>query len=76
VVDTGAPSVTLELGHSQDYVPRGTPDNHAPYDSTTLEIAPLVDTRLSDALERVTAAPVLNRCDRGQSPAGSTSHGL
>jgi hypothetical protein len=76
VVDTGAPTVALLLGHSEGYVVRGTPDNHAPYEGTTLEIAPVGDLRLSDVLERVTAAPVMNRCERGQTPAGATPHGL
>jgi hypothetical protein len=76
VVDTGAPTVTLELRHSEDYVPHGMPDNHAPYEGTTLEIAPAADMRLSDALERVTAAPLLNRCERGQSPVSPPRHGL
>ena len=76
VVDTGAPTVTLELGPSEGYAPRGTPDDHAPYQGTTLEIAHASDLRLSDALDRLTAAPVLNTCERGQGPAGPPPHGL
>lgn len=76
VVDTGAPTVTLELVQGEGYAPGGTPDDHAPYQGTTLEIAPAADLRLSDALERLTAAPVLNRCERGQSPVGPPPHGL
>jgi hypothetical protein len=76
VVDTGAPTISISLAHDEAYVPRRRPDNRAPYPGTTLEIAPLSDAPLADVLERMAGAPVLNRCERGQSPAISTPHGF
>jgi hypothetical protein len=66
VVDTGAPTVTLSLAHNPEYTPRGHPDNQAPYEGTTLEVAPL-GTTFADVLAQSGNAPVLNRCERGAS---------
>jgi beta-lactam-binding protein with PASTA domain len=40
VVDTGAPLVTLSLARNSSFHERGTPENTAPYGSTSVRLAP------------------------------------
>jgi len=40
VVDTGAPLVTLTLARNPSFHERGTPENAAPYGSTSVRLAP------------------------------------
>ncbi len=82
VRDTGAPLVTLTLGHNPAYVEKGTPENDAPYAGTAIEIPANVpqhpETRISPALEpvQVPQAPASERDHDGSGTGAIPDDGV
>ena len=68
VVDTGAPTIILTLARNAGFKERGKPDGAAPYDGTDVQLWAPSGKDVAD-VQPERDAPVLNGCERADSPA-------